>query len=147
MRRRRLGSSPSSPHLPLNMLAKGSHDSLIAEGWIWEKPIDTGASVTIARSDIVTEQLKGKPSRPYILQMASRETNPVLKEALVELTLGQRHFGDVGVCHWDHRPVLCEPKTRQWTSGTMCHDWAAKCCCGDTQHDHDHPGLLWPAMR
>jgi hypothetical protein len=52
--------------------------------------IDTGASVTIARPDIVAGQPKKKPSRAYVLQTASGETIPVLKEALVELTLGQR---------------------------------------------------------
>jgi hypothetical protein len=51
--------------------------------------IDTGASVTIARPDIVAEQPERNPSRAYVLQTASGETIPVLKEALVELTLGQ----------------------------------------------------------
>jgi hypothetical protein len=51
--------------------------------------IDTGASVTIARPDIVARQLERKPSRAYVLQTDSGETIPMLKEALVELTLGQ----------------------------------------------------------
>jgi len=49
--------------------------------------IDTGASVTIARPDIVAGIPERKPSRAYVLQTASGETIPVLKEALVELTL------------------------------------------------------------
>lgn len=32
--------------------------------------------------------------------------------------------------------------------GTTCRDWAEKKCrCGVPEHDHDHPGLPWPAMR
>ena len=52
--------------------------------------IDTGASVTIARPDMVAGQPEKKPSRACVLQTASGETIPVLKEALVELTLGRR---------------------------------------------------------
>ena len=52
--------------------------------------IDAGASVTIARPDIVAGRPERKPSRAYVLQTASGETLPVLREALVELTLGQR---------------------------------------------------------
>jgi hypothetical protein len=52
--------------------------------------IYTGTSVTIARPDIVAGQPERKPSRPYVLQTASGETIPLLKEALVELTLGRR---------------------------------------------------------
>jgi hypothetical protein len=51
--------------------------------------INTGTSATIARPDTVAGQPERKPSRAYDLQTASGETNPVLKEALVELTLGQ----------------------------------------------------------
>jgi hypothetical protein len=52
--------------------------------------IDTGASVTIARPDIVSGRPERKPSRAYVLQTASGETLPLLRETLVELTLGQR---------------------------------------------------------
>jgi hypothetical protein len=52
--------------------------------------IDTGASVTTAQPDIVTGQPERKPSRAYVLQTACGETIRVLKEALVELTLGWR---------------------------------------------------------
>jgi hypothetical protein len=52
--------------------------------------IDTGASVTIARPDTVTGQPERKPSRAYVLQTESGEAIPVLKKALVELTLGRR---------------------------------------------------------
>jgi hypothetical protein len=39
---------------------------------------------------MVTGQPERKPSRAYVLQTASGETIPVLKEALVLLTLGRR---------------------------------------------------------
>jgi hypothetical protein len=51
---------------------------------------DTGASVTIARPDIGAGQPERNPSRAYILQTASGKTIPVLKETLIELTLGWR---------------------------------------------------------
>jgi hypothetical protein len=76
------------------VLSKRTDDSLIAEGWILEKscrvPIDTGASVTIAKPNIAAEQPQRKPSRPYVLQTASGETLPLLKEEPVELPLGRR---------------------------------------------------------
>jgi hypothetical protein len=66
-------------------------DRLITGGWNQDKPcrvtMDTGVSVTIARPYIVAGQPKRKPSGPYVQQLASRETMPVLKEALVELIL------------------------------------------------------------
>jgi len=37
--------------------------------------IDTGASVTIARPDMVTGQAENKVSRAYVLQTASGETH------------------------------------------------------------------------
>jgi hypothetical protein len=52
--------------------------------------IDTGASATVARPDIVAGLPERELSRPYVLQMASGETIPVVKEACVELTIGQR---------------------------------------------------------
>lgn len=79
-----------------NVLAKGTEESQIAEGRIHEKPcrvtIDTGASVTIAIPDIVAGQPKRKPSRAYVLQMASGETIPFVKVALVELTHHPLHY-------------------------------------------------------
>jgi hypothetical protein len=51
--------------------------------------IDTGASVIIVRPDMVTGQPERRTSRAYVLQTASGETIPVMKEALVELTLGR----------------------------------------------------------
>jgi hypothetical protein len=47
-------------------------------------------SVTIARPDIAAGQPERKPSRSYVLQIASEETIPVVYGALVELTLGRR---------------------------------------------------------
>jgi hypothetical protein len=69
-----------------------SNDSLITKGWICDKPcnvtIDIRASVTIARPDITTHLRK--MSQLHILQPASRKTTLVLKEVLVDLTLGWR---------------------------------------------------------
>jgi hypothetical protein len=48
------------------------------------------AAVTIAIQDIIRECWRDKdPTMPYFLQMASWETLPILKEALVYLTLGR----------------------------------------------------------
>jgi predicted aspartyl protease len=52
--------------------------------------IDTGASATVARPDIVAGLPERELSRPYVLQTASGETKPVAKEARVELTMGRR---------------------------------------------------------
>jgi predicted aspartyl protease len=52
--------------------------------------IDTGASATVARPDIVAGLPERELSRPYVLQTASGETIPVVKEARVELTIGRR---------------------------------------------------------
>jgi predicted aspartyl protease len=52
--------------------------------------IDTGASATVARQDIVAGLPERELSRPYMLQTASGETIPVVKEAHVELTMGRR---------------------------------------------------------
>jgi hypothetical protein len=52
--------------------------------------IDTGASATVARPDIVAGLPAREPSRPYVLQTVSGETIPVVKEARVELTIGRR---------------------------------------------------------
>jgi hypothetical protein len=46
--------------------------SLYAQGWI--VTTDTGASVTIARHDIIAGLLERKLSRLYVLQMALEET-------------------------------------------------------------------------
>jgi hypothetical protein len=72
------------PRFIMNVLARRTNGSLIAEGWIQDKPcrvtIDIGASVTIVRPD-VAGQPERKPSRPNVLQRASEETTPILKEA------------------------------------------------------------------
>jgi predicted aspartyl protease len=73
------------------VLAEWAKGSLTADGWIQERPcrvtIDTGASATVARPDIVAGLPERELSRPYVLQTASGETIPVVKEARVELPL------------------------------------------------------------
>jgi hypothetical protein len=80
----------------LKVLAKWTEGSLTADGWIQEKPcrvtIDTGASVTVARPDIVEGLLVRELSRPYVLITASGGTIPVVKKARLELTLGWRNL-------------------------------------------------------
>jgi hypothetical protein len=49
----------------------------------------TGASVTINRPDIAARLPKRDPPMKCALQMASWEGLPILKEALVTLTVGQ----------------------------------------------------------
>jgi predicted aspartyl protease len=63
---------------------------------VQEKPclvsIDTGASATVARPDIVAGLPERELNRPYVLQTTSGETIPVVKEAHVELTMGRRNI-------------------------------------------------------
>jgi hypothetical protein len=88
-------------------VANRSGNNPIAEDWIWTRQmtIQTGAYVTIARTDIIAG-LPEKPSRPYVLYTVTGKTFripddrqnpkhpvilktlPVLKEVLTELTLG-----------------------------------------------------------
>jgi hypothetical protein len=75
------------------MLDKDGHNSLHAKGWVGGKArlvtVDTGASVTIIRPDIAVRLLKKDLPTKCALQMASWEALPILKEALVTVTLGQ----------------------------------------------------------
>jgi hypothetical protein len=72
------------------VLDEWAEGSLIADGWVQENPcrvtIDTGASATVARPDVVAGLPERELSQPYVL----RETIPVFKEAHVELTMGRR---------------------------------------------------------
>jgi hypothetical protein len=52
--------------------------------------IDTGASVTIARPDVIAEQCKRKPSSVYVLPRDSGEIVALLNEFVVVLTMGRR---------------------------------------------------------
>jgi predicted aspartyl protease len=93
--RRGVSESPiKPPRYAVKVLAEWAKGSLIADGWVQEKPyrvtIDTGASATVARPDIVAGLPERELSQPYVLQTASGETMPVVKEAHVELTMGQR---------------------------------------------------------
>jgi hypothetical protein len=68
-------------------------DSICAQGRIGNMSflvtVDTGASVTIVRPDIAAGLHQRNLTRPYFLQTASGETQPMKKRALVEMTLGQ----------------------------------------------------------
>jgi hypothetical protein len=72
------------------MLARRNGDSRNIKGRIVDKSccmtIYTGPSLTIIKPDITPGLPEREQTWPYILQMASEETAPVLKEVLVELT-------------------------------------------------------------
>jgi hypothetical protein len=95
-RTRRGVSEPSitPPGFAIKVLAEWAKGSLTADGWIQERPcrvtIDTGASATVARPDIVAGLPERELSRPYVLQTVSGERIPVVKEARAELTIGRR---------------------------------------------------------
>jgi hypothetical protein len=82
-RTRRGLSEPSiiPPRFTVKVLAEWAKGTLTTDGWVQEKPcrvtIDTGASATVARSDIVAGLPERELSRPYVLQTASE--NRVLK--------------------------------------------------------------------
>jgi predicted aspartyl protease len=59
--------------------------------------IDTGASATVVRPDIVAGLPERELSQPHVLQTASGEKIPVVKEAHVELTIGAAHSEELGV--------------------------------------------------
>jgi hypothetical protein len=52
--------------------------------------IKAWAFLTVARPDIVVGLPETRPGQECILQVGSERTIPVVKEELVELTLGQR---------------------------------------------------------
>jgi hypothetical protein len=52
--------------------------------------IDDGVFVTVARPDNVVVLPERRPGRQCVLQVGSGRTIPVVKKALVQLTLGQR---------------------------------------------------------
>lgn len=94
---RRNGEGPSSitSTSPLHTwrVGKQRHGSQSAKRRIEDKSylvtVYIGASVTIARPDTTAGLSVRDLITPYVLQMASREILPILKEALVKLTLGQ----------------------------------------------------------
>jgi hypothetical protein len=89
-----IGAFKRPPRYAVKMLDEWAKGSLIADGWVLERPcqvtIDTGASATVARPDVVAGLPERDLCQPYLLQTESGETMPVTKEAHVDLTLGQR---------------------------------------------------------
>jgi hypothetical protein len=84
-----------------------SDDSLIVKGLIGESD-DTRAFVTITRPDTTIGLPKRKPSRPYILKTASKETLPVLKLE------GGAGGADLGRAHYEFECL----SQRSWTSSS-----------------------------
>jgi hypothetical protein len=77
----------SSSHFTLRLLSERREDSLIAEGWMKKTPCHVTINTTITMPSI-TGCTYRRPNQPNVLQTASRESIPDLKETLVELTVG-----------------------------------------------------------
>jgi hypothetical protein len=94
MSREQEKKGPASFHI-LHTPARKGDDSLNVEEQTGDKSclatIDTRASVTIVRQDITAGLPEREQTWPYVLQMESGKTFPVLKEAIVEQTMGQCH--------------------------------------------------------
>jgi hypothetical protein len=114
------GSIASTTPLRTWHVGKQRHGSLSAKWWIGDKSylvsVDIWASVTIARPDTTAVLPVTDLITPYFLQMASGEVLPILKEALVKLTLGPVPTDILGVhCqyHWQVHPetgcLACPP--------------------------------------
>jgi hypothetical protein len=76
-------------------LSEGHKDEkLNAEGRIGGKKClvasDAGALVRVSLSDITAGLPEMDPTTPYVLQMTTGQTLPILKKALVKLPLGRR---------------------------------------------------------
>jgi hypothetical protein len=121
------------------MSAKRDDNKLNAKGWTGDKPylmtVNTGASMTITRSDITAGLPKRKQMAMHSADGVSGDL-PVLKEVLVELTQGIILYG----------PGCSSPRSRMssswdWMSFMpMMHPWARKkCSYGISGHDQDCP--------
>jgi hypothetical protein len=77
------------------MLARQDDDSLLVKVELRTEDksrlvtTDTGVAVTITRPDVTEGLPEREMTQPYVPQMASVETFPVLKEEFVELALGR----------------------------------------------------------
>jgi hypothetical protein len=95
-------STPSSPQLTVNVLAKWTEDSLIADGWVQERPcrvtIDTGASVVISMGKESVSELQSPVGLFFILQRIYGYGEPWWnnidrgKQNNLEKNLSQCHF-------------------------------------------------------
>jgi hypothetical protein len=83
-----------SPSLHTNGVRGKLYQNLKVDGRVGNKPclitVDTGASITIIRSDIAVGLPERRLPTMVYLQCMSGRTIPVFKEALAELTLGKR---------------------------------------------------------
>jgi hypothetical protein len=82
--------------------------------------------VTVARPDIIVELPERRLGRQCALQVGSGWTIPVLREALVKMTLGQR---DLKI--WDEFNLglrSCRCTMPQWTWDAMGYEWARMSC-------------------
>jgi hypothetical protein len=83
------------------VVEKHNNDSCNAEGQIGDivclVTINTGASVTVARLDIIVELPERDLAMPYILQMASEEILSILKESVSKADFGAVPADNLGV--------------------------------------------------
>lgn len=101
---------------------------------------DIGTSMTIARHNITAGLSHREHSWLYILQMVSEKTLPVLKEALVEVTMGLECLlrSSLTSSSWDW--MSCMPMMHPWILDILCLEWARKMCNYSAQeHHHTHP--------
>jgi hypothetical protein len=81
------------PSFHTQCTSKENYDNLIATVWIGDERchmvIDTKASATNVRLDIIAGLRERKLNQPYILRMASGENPHVLREALVKVSIAE----------------------------------------------------------
>jgi hypothetical protein len=132
------------------VLAKQDHNRLNAEDLVRGKylvTIKARALVPIAGLDTTVGLPKRKLTKPYVLQIASEEILPLLKEALVILTVVlPTDVLDVRLHHGQECPITvsCAPTMHLWTWGTVCSAWAMMKCYkyyGASVCDHVHPPI------
>jgi hypothetical protein len=81
-------------HYALTGITTKTDTGLVTQGWVGDKlclvTVDTGAYVTVARSDIAAGWPEKQPNLGLVLQTVSGKALPIMKEVSLTLTLGQR---------------------------------------------------------
>lgn len=102
---------------------------------------DTSVSLTIARLTSLKDCFSRELIRPYILQMASVKTFPILKEKFVELALGRNllrtfviliKITDKFILRWVYWPITMHA----WIWDAVFYNWAKKCHCDALERYH-----------
>jgi hypothetical protein len=121
-------SSPSFPCFTFNVPAMRKKYDLIAKGWIGHKPchvpIDTGASMTIARPQIFAGLPNKKTSKQHSAQVTQGDP-PCLEGGT-----GWAYSGAEGISQasstWTW--TSCKLKTQWWIWSTVCYNSAKNRC-------------------